>query len=935
LRLLQWARERMNGLPLSSELPDEPRLRPIAAAGSDPLVVAGGAKVMPLFPGAGASLDAAWRPGIDDDEALVLRRELFERLANAGQVTIVSAPAGGGKTTLLRSWIAESGSGCRAAWTTVGRDERDSQRFWDSVIDALAGIADGDAPATRASDAPRPPCEVPIERLRDVLERIDGPAVLVIDDLHELQSAEALTSLERFLVHLPADFRVVLLTRRNPGLGEHRLRLTGELTELRAADLCFSLTETRELLAATHTRLSDAGTAMLHERTEGWAAGLRLATIALAGHPDPERFVAEFSGTERTVAAFLHAEVLDRQPPEVRDLLLRTSILERVNGSLADTLAGGSGSERILQELDHANAFVTACDVGRSWFRYGRMFADFLKLELRRANPTLVGSLHRTAARWLALNGHPVEAIRQAQAAGDWDHAARLLADHQLGPTLDGRLAEVRALLAAFPPEASGENPELALVVATALVAGALYEEAAGHLAVAEHLAAKVDADRRPAFDLAVAATKLRLACARSDLHAIPLAARSVEAALAAQPPHELQRTQAHRATALVELGTAELWSQRFDEASSHLENALELARRVQWTTLEIKCLSLLALVATLSGRPGTVGRSLAEQAASLADTCGCDATAAAAFAACATTLVSLGRLPEAEPWLERADRALSGVAAPGLELLVKHAWALLRLGQCRLGDALTAVREAERSQVRLLDEHPLTLDISSRALRARVRAGETPAVRATLERLSPDSRCSAEIRIAVAAVELSEGGAEQAIDELRPVIDGSAGALCHELAVIEALLYDAAARWEIDDLCGAEASLERALELAEPEGILLPFALVEIRELLERHRGHRTSHASLLSAILDLLDGSSPRDEAAPPLLDPLSDAELRVVRYLPGNLSAGGIAAELCISSNTVRTHLRHIYSKLDVHSRSEAVERARALRLLAPAL
>jgi LuxR family transcriptional regulator, maltose regulon positive regulatory protein len=913
----------MNGLPLTRELPDESRVRPIGAAGSDPLVVAGGAKVVPLFPGAQASRDFAGWPESDPDEALVLRHELFERLAEAGQVTIVSAPAGGGKTTLLRSWIAEADSGRRAAWTTVGRDERDSQRFWDSVIDALAGL----------SDAPQPCGELPVERLCAALERIDGPTVLVIDDLHELRSAEALATLKRLLAHLPDQLRVVLLTRGIPALGEHRLRLAGALTELRAADLRFSLSETRELLTATGLELSDAGTAMLHERTEGWAAGLRLATISLAGHPDPERFVAEFSGTERTVVAFLHAEVLDRQPPEVRDLLLRTSVLDSVHGSLADTLTGGSGSERILQELDHANAFVTACDAGRTWFRYHRMFADFLNLELRRADPALVDSLHRAAARWLALNGHPVEAIRHAQAAGDWDHAARLLADHQLGLILDGRIAEVHPLLAAFPREAPGENAELALAVATALLADALYDETAAHMAVAEQLAGTVDADRRPAFDLALAATKLRLACARVDLRALPLASSSVEAALEAQLPHQFQRTQAHRAAALVDLGTGELWSLRFEEGRNHLEQALELARRVQLPTLEVTCLSLLALVATLSGRPGTIGCSLAEQAASLADTCGYDTTAAAAFAARATTLVSLGRLPEAEPWLERADRALSGVAAPGLELLVKHAWALLRLGQCRLGDALTAVRDAERLQVHLTDEHPLTLDMRSRALRARVRLGETPAVRAALDGLSEDARRRAEIRLAVAAVELSEGSAEQAIDELRPVIDGSAPALCHELAVIEALLYDAAARSETGDMSGAEASLERALELAEPEGILLPFALVEIRELLERHRGHRTSHATLLSTIVDLLDGCSPPD-AAPPLLDPLSDAELRVVRYLPGNLSAGEIASELCVSPNTVRTHMRHIYTKLDVHRRSEAVERARMLRLLAPA-
>ena len=262
------------------------------------------------------------------------------------------------------------------------------------------------------------------------------------------------------------------------------------------------------------------------------------------------------------------------------------------------------------------------------------MFADLLELELRRADPSLVGSLHRAAARWFELHGHPVEAIGHAQSAGDWDHAARLLADHQLELTLDGRVAEVHALLAAFPPEAPGENAELALAVATALPADALYEEAAAHVAVAEHLAATVDADRRPAFDLALAATTLRLACARSDLRALPLASRSVEAALEAQLPHNPHRTQAQRATALVDLGIGELWSLRFEEARNHLEKALELARRVERPTLEVTCLSLLALVATLSGRPGTIGRSLAEQAASLADACDTDHSAAAAFAA-------------------------------------------------------------------------------------------------------------------------------------------------------------------------------------------------------------------------------------------------------------------------------------------------------------
>jgi LuxR family maltose regulon positive regulatory protein len=199
---------------------------------------------------------------------------------------------------------------------------------------------------------------------------------------------------------------------------------------------------------------------------------------------------------------------------------------------------------------------------------------------------------------------------------------------------------------------------------------------------------------------------------------------------------------------------------------------------------------------------------------------------------------------------------------------------------------------------------------------------------------MGDDERGLAEIRLAAAALELCEGRAEHAIEELRPVLAGTAQARCYTWAArIEALLYDAVARRELGDQSGSAASLERALELAEPEGALLPFALVDVRDLLEQHRGHRTAHASLLTAILDMLAGSAPRSAEAA-LLEPLSEAELRVVRYLPGNLKGPEIAAELCVSRNTIRTHLRHIYAKLDVHTRSEAVERARRLGLLAPA-
>ena len=276
----------------------------------------------------------------------------------------------------------------------------------------------------------------------------------------------------------------VLATRRDLPLRLHQLRLAGELAEIRAADLRFSERETRELLAASGITLSEAGAALLQQRTEGWAAGLRLAAIALADHPDPERFVAEFSGSDRTVAEYLLAEMLEHQPGEVQQLLLRTSLLDRVNGELADLLTGRTGSERILLELEDANAFVVSLDAGRTWFRYHHLFADLLRLELRRTLPEEVPALHRRAAEWFTQHGQIVDAIRHTQAAGDWADAARLLADHSFSLTLDGQTQTIQALLRAFPP--GTDYPELALVHATVELVEGRLDEAAAHLGVAE-----------------------------------------------------------------------------------------------------------------------------------------------------------------------------------------------------------------------------------------------------------------------------------------------------------------------------------------------------------------------------------------------------------------------------------------------------------------
>jgi LuxR family maltose regulon positive regulatory protein len=257
-------------------------------------------------------------------------------------------------------------------------------------------------------------------------------------------------------------------TRRDLPLRLHKLRLAGDLAEIRAAQLRFAEHETRQLLAAAGIALPGHTAAMLHQRTEGWAAGLRLAVLSLTAHPDPERFIAEFSGSDRTVAEYLMAEMLERQPREVQGLLLRTSVLDRVNGELADLLTGATGSERILLELEDANAFVVSLDPGRTWFRYHRMFGGLLRLELRRTMPADIAGLHQLAARWLAERGQAADAIGHLQAAGDWDEAARILTDHALSLTLDGQAGTVATLLRSFPARTSEDSPDLTLVRAIA-----------------------------------------------------------------------------------------------------------------------------------------------------------------------------------------------------------------------------------------------------------------------------------------------------------------------------------------------------------------------------------------------------------------------------------------------------------------------------------
>jgi len=873
---------------------------------------------------------------------VVSRCALFGRLAGAGRVVQVSAPAGSGKTVLMQSWLAEAGLARHAAWVPVDGEERDSRRFWLSVLGALRETAPGAVLGRALTAAQDLDGWAIVERLLTDLAPLADRLWLVIDDAHLLGPGGVLPQLELLLLRAPPQLRFVLVTRHDLRLGLHRLRLEGALTEIRAADLRFSLAEARALFGATGVDLPAGVLARLHERTEGWAAGLLLAALSLAGHPDPERFAAEFSGTERTVAEFLLAEVLDRQSEQVRLLLLRTSFLERVNGDLADLLTGTSGGERILQDLEQAGAFVVSLDVRRSWFRYHQLFADLLQLELRHTEPDERAALHRVAAGWLAGHGHPVEAVRQAQAAEDWELAARLLCDHWLDLYLGGRGAILAELLAGFPRQVVAASPELTAVqVAGDLIRGSL-DDAGRHLAMASDALAAVPSDRRGRVQVMLSVLRLFLARGLADVPVVAEEAQRLlsltEGAGAAQPGlgEDL------RAAAFISLGIAEMWDLRSEDAERHLTQGLALAREIGRPYLELHGLAHGAH-AMPQFQPDTSQEERSRQAIELAERHGWgeEPLAGVAYTQLGTVLLYHGRLEEAEPWLERAEQTLRTRAEPAAGMSLRHARAALELARGRPQEALAAFRAAETLAAALAGPRTCVTSMRSRMLHTLVRAGQTGRAEQVLAELGEDERASTEMRTAEAALRLASDDPQAAADALAPVLDGSVSGV-RQVQTVTALLLEARARDGLGHQDTAGRALEQALDITESTGMLLPFLLDPAPALLERHRRHRTAHPALISQILDLLPrpvrpapppGSQPRWASSHGLDEQLTDSETRILRYLPTHLTGPEIANELSVSLNTVSTHMQHLYAKLGVHRRHEAVDRARALGLLAP--
>jgi LuxR family transcriptional regulator, maltose regulon positive regulatory protein len=898
--------------------------------------------IIPVEPAA-EPLSAAGREASRGVGGMVPRPVLMERLGGPARVTVVSGAAGSGKTVLLRSWIGAADLAGHAAWVDAGRNVPDPQRFWLSVVGALRATGPGSELVRAVSAAPDLDGWALVERLLDDLAPLEERLWLVVDDMHELDADQALRQLELLLMRAPSALRFVLATRRDLRLGLHRLRLDGELAEIRAADLRFSLAEAGELFTAAGVDLPGPAVAALHERAEGWAAGLRLAALAAAGHPDPERFAAEFSGTERTVAEYLLAEVLERQGERVRRLLLRTSILDRVNGELAGLLTGDEGAERALQDLEAANAFVTSLDGARSWFRYHQLFAGLLRLELRRTAPGEVAGLHRAAAGWLAGHGYPVDAVRHAQAAQDWDLAARLLADHWPGLYLDGRFGAIHELVARFPAGLTAADAGLAVVAAADELARGSLEAATRYLALAERELEGLPAAGQGKARLQLAVVRLLLARQRGDLPAVTEGAGQLPGmAEHVGDPVVPGLGENLRALALISLGSTERWAGAHDDSKQHLERGIELARRIGRPYLEFTGLVHWATEmprATATDKPRSLvaEANYSRQAIELARRHGWtdDPAFGVACSALGAALAVQGRTNEAEPWIQRAERNVRTETEPAASLAIRYVRGLLEQARGRDAEALAAFQAVEPLARQIASPQYILPRARAQQVHCLVRLGQAERAGQLLDGLSAADRDHPEIRIAAAELRLAEDNPGAALAELAWVLDGPLPVILG-FRVVTAYALEAVARDGLGDRDAAEHALERALDLAEPDEVLTPFLLSPVQALLERHPPHRSAHASLIAEIRGLSAGAGlvPRPPSPGPPAEPLSGSEIRVLRYLPTNLTAPEIARELSVSPNTVRTHIKSLYAKLGTNRRSGAVERARALGLLAPA-
>jgi LuxR family maltose regulon positive regulatory protein len=891
----------------------------------------------------------------------VPRPRLMERLDRgmSSALTLVSAPAGFGKSTLIAAWLAAEPAAPTdarsAAWVSLDAGDNDPALFWTYLITALRSAAPQlgiEAPALLQAPGSAPSHEVLTGLLND-LAALESDLVLVLDDYHVIASPDVHDGMAFLLDHMPPRLHLVIASRADPPLPLARLRVRAELVEVRAADLRFTAEEASAYLTgAMGLQLSAEDVSTLDSRTEGWIAALQLAALSMQGRDDIPDFVAGFAGDDRYIVDYLVEEVLQSQPPPIRDFLLATSILGRMTGSLCDAVTGRADGRATLEGLDRANLFLVPLDDRRRWYRYHHLFAEVLQARLLDEQPHEAPALHRRASAWYAEHGEHDSAIQHALAAEDHALAADLIEAAIPAMGRDRREATLRGWMELLPVGLFAVRPVLSLGYVGALLSTGQVDGVEARLRDAERwvdgtangsagqqtpFAGMVVVDpedyRRLPATLAIYRSGLALATGN--------AAATVEHARRALELID-EDDYFRRGAAAGLLGLALWGSGDLEGAHDAYADCSAYLRRAGHLSDVLGCAITLADIRMVQGRLGDA-MSTFEQGLQLAREHGGPVLRGTPDMHVGLSTISRerGELTAAAEHLRRSQELGDHAGLPKNRYRWRVASARLLEAEGDLTGAVDLLDEAERVFDADLapNVHPVPA-VRARVWVAQGRVAEAIAW-ASEQSLSAEDDLSylREFEhVTLARILLAQHrpqGAKHPLHEAVGLLDRlleAAGSGGRTGSVLEILVLQSIARQLSGDTPAAMTALERALTLAEPEGYVRVFVDegAPMQELLRAaaNRGLAPKYVRRLLAAFGEEDLPAPTRDPGAILLEPLSEREREVLRLLETDLSGPEIARQLVVSLNTVRTHTKNIYTKLGVNNRRAAVLRAKEL-------
>jgi LuxR family maltose regulon positive regulatory protein len=887
--------------------------------------------------------------------ALVPRPRLQARIMEGlcGPLTLITAPAGFGKTTLVASCIANSGM--PVAWLSLDKNDNQAWRFLSYLVAALqeADHTIGNEAAQLMAVALQTPPGAILTSLINDLDTASGEIALVLDDYQFINSQAVHEEVAFLLEHCPKTFHLVIATRSDPPLPLSRLRARGQMIELRTAALRFTDPEAAQFLNDVMGLGLDTGSvAVLEERTEGWIAGLQMAALSMRGREDVDSLIRAFAGTHRFIMDYLLEEVLVREPEEVQAFLLQTAILTRLTGPLCDAVTGASGGQEMIERLERRNLFVVPLDDDRRWYRYHHLFTDLLQARLHQSGPDRVARLLSCAAEWCEGDGQVAEAVGYALAAQDYGRAVDLIARYWQHTMNEGEIETVWSWLNALPEDAVRNSAPLGVAYCWVLWLRGQIGEIEAHLVDAEHALGKLvvsngfDKDNAAYAQLPAELAALHSFVARYNNEfetASALAERALSLAPGNLPP---QANAQLRTLIFLALATA------YDGAGD-LERAVgAYAETIRLSRLGTSATGVTGITYRLIGVLRLLGRLRAADAACRDALRYIQAQGMARLPAAGILHVAMSEVLVERNDLEAAEAHLSqglelGKGSGRLDAVRNAAYTLSRLRQARhdVNGALAAVQEAKSA----LGEPPSPLAKAELlALKARIliRPGSlreaAQCVEEAVHLAGWDRGLTGEmVALAASRVLLAQCKPDEAVAELtRSLV---AAEECGRLGVaIELHILRSLALVRQGDTREAEADLGRALTLAEPEGYLRVF--LDEGQPMQMLLAQWLAHASagpLRDYAIHLLSqfDAEPRVVTAPQkiaspaggLVEPLSQRELEVLHPIALGRTNKEIAQQLVVAPGTVKAHTAHIYRKLDVANRTEAVARARQLGIL----